>query len=70
LSIENGSVVGVLLPTNVMLNISNIVELSCVCETIGVNGIATEVFRGVRGALIPGDCGALRFFSKVRDEST
>jgi hypothetical protein len=49
----------------IMLNISNVLELSCICETIGVEGIETQRFQGVTGALLHGDCGALRYFAKV-----
>jgi hypothetical protein len=70
LSVENGSLIGYIMPTFIALNISNVLELSCICETIGIDGIEAQSFRGVTGALLHGDCGALRYFAKVAKQQT
>ena len=51
-----------------MFLIGNIVPLSCICST-EINEIGRyyeEEFLGIRGAMINNDCGALRFFVRVR----
>ena len=53
--------------TNVVV-LENIVALSCICETVvASNGAQFEEFLGVRGAMLHGDCGALRFLARVRN---
>lgn len=64
-NVDNGYLIGTALPNSIIMNITTILELKCICESVQVDGIQMEQFMGVRGALIPADCGALRFFARV-----
>ena len=67
LKTELGGMYGIAFPEQILLQIKNIVPLSCVCKSIGNEGNVTwvETASGVRGSMAPLDCGALRFFAKV-----
>lgn len=64
-NVENGVMTGSLFPETVIMNITSILDLSCICQSVTVGELMMEEFMGVRGALIPGDCGALRFAARV-----
>ena len=64
-TVSYGSMVGILYRDFVAVNLTAVNELSCICTMIENNGVLVMQYRGVLGALIPGDCGALRFFARV-----
>ena len=66
LNVPNGNLTATLYSDESHVHIDNIHQIACICQTVlGANNILTEEFSGVRGALIPADCGALRFFARV-----
>ncbi|KAJ1403082.1 hypothetical protein B484DRAFT_457613, partial [Ochromonadaceae sp. CCMP2298] len=51
------------------LFIHNIAPLSCICQTVVVENIQKEEFMGVQGAMLHGDCGAMRYFTRQSVEN-